>query len=177
MSKVTELVEREAAEAERDDVRVGDEAAAAGAEQASPAAGEVADGEPSQQQVDQLERAIGDHLDRVRAVMGDNVAGFSPCSTCGGMGLEPPDPPIVQWNAFRMCAGCNGYGQVLTGARNQANAAVDCPRCGGRGFEQRTSAAPPAPPTTAATVEAPAVVADEWGVPSWMGDPAIRPTV
>lgn len=175
MSTVKQIADAEALRAEAGDENGDDEQ-----DGDAPALADESDqpaelGEPSKEQVQQLEHEIADHLTSVRSIMGGHVEGFGPCDTCGGMGLVPPTPPPVHYANFKECDTCNGYGAVLTGARNPENANVNCPRCAGRGYLERTIAppTPPAPPVEGGAP--PAEAPDEWGVPSWMGDPAIRP--
>lgn len=150
---------------------------------------EQENGEPDPKRLRALERAIGDHLDRVREVMGPFVAGFDPCGVCGGVGLMPPEPEVRENPNFRACPTCNGYGVVKTGARNEAHFTRACPDCAGRGYQERLDpsgapivAAPGAAPATApAPTPAPLEPsgdgngaepdAPRFGTPSWMGDP------
>lgn len=97
---------------------------------------------------------------------------------------------------YKACPTCNGLGDVLTGSHKQGNETQPCPRCAGRGYLEKLSqvtatATPGYVQSTATASPATASVGmvhfqpepepaaqngdDGYGVPSWAGDPSIRP--
>jgi hypothetical protein len=128
-------------------------------------------GEPSEEQMEAMGAENERHLDALRSIMGPASGLFQECKHCDGVGIAPRGPEPKQYERYRQCPTCVGFGAVLTGAQETAQATVPCPGCGGRGFQERTETA-----QEPATIVQPAGQPEErWGVPSWMGDPSIGP--
>lgn len=157
-------------------------------EPAAPPA-EAATGEPSKQQLKQLDAELVRHEKRVHEVMGPFVSGFAACEACNGVGLVPPGPPPPQPQShewFKACETCQGFGEVLTGSIRDGYTSRDCPTCRGRGYlealnesggslapqESAVASGAPPPPPVEQPAEAPANggVAS-FGTPTWMGNP------
>lgn len=170
-------------------VREARDEAAAEANGKGKLAGEVTD-----EQLQALDKAKGQHLRTVRRILGDVAEGLAECEACDGMGIAPPGDPAPEPKAheyFRACETCGALGQVLTGSKVAGNVFRACPNCGGRGYEEALDATGAAlaestqPPAALGSVRAPseaelatgttAVTETEprFGRPAWMGDPAI----
>lgn len=155
---------------------------------------EAATGEPTQKQWTQLAAETERHARRVQSIMGQYVDGFEECAPCGGVGLVPPGPPPAEMKPhewFKACATCDGIGEVLTGSLRPGQEARNCPTCLGRGYlelldQGGTPVAPDSGVPSAAdplAAHAPIDLPPEqarngnaepsYGVPAWMGDPAI----
>ena len=171
MSQIKELAEREAEEAERLEA---EEAARREAEhEAALDLDRIAAEGPTEEQMEAVQAENERHIAALREHMGPAFGLFEECEHCQGVGVKPRGPEPVQYEAYRQCPTCLGFGQVLTGAQQTAQAAVTCPGCAGRGFQERKSTAAP---VVGVTPPAPAPEpTDEWGVPTWMGDPTIQP--
>lgn len=149
--------------------------------------------EPTDEQLAALDAENRRHEAKLHEVMGAFIAGFEPCEQCAGSGLAPPNPAPVGNPNYRTCSTCRGWGQVLTGSIRSGNEVTDCPDCRGRGYVERldSSGAPlgsTAPPPAISVAPPPAELdaggiaearpeqeAERWGVPSWMGDPTVKP--
>lgn len=158
-----------------------------------PAADDSAEdlGEPLPRQLRDLERQVTKHEEKIREIMGGHVAGFGPCSHCGGVGLEQPGPQPQTHVNYIPCPTCLGFGQVLTGSLRDGNTERDCPMCAGLGFlealneqgvplseaARANGGAEQRPPETLQPPQPvqPGHVAPEtrYGRPAWMGDPTI----
>lgn len=152
---------------------------------ADPAAGLD---EPTPKMLKTLQRETERYHAKVRAIMGGFVEGFVDCSTCGGIGLEPDAPKAKTHPFFAECETCNGYGQVLTGSRDENNLGRDCPDCLGRGYlellldntpavelvkqwrDQRAVTPAPQPPVVLEPSPEPPAADARMGTPAWMGD-------
>lgn len=194
MSTLTEKARLEAERAEADEHAGdddgatvtppdGDDAAgddAAGDDELEPGAGdderepgEPDDGDgPGSEAFEQgLEAEQARHELAIATLFGPLFADLEVCEQCGGIGHKPIASPRTN-ERFKQCDTCNGFGAVLTGSRAEQHVTAQCPRCGGRGYLERTAAAPvQQPPADGA--EQPV---EEWGTPSWMGDPSIAPS-
>lgn len=171
MSTIAKIAEREAEEAEaelEEDAEAEQDTDAEEVEQ-PPA---PATGEPTDKQLQAVDRENQRHGKRVHEIMGGFMEGFEPCAQCGTLGFTPPGPTLRSNSMFIACETCNGFGQVLTGSRSQQHATRDCPGCGGTGFLQKQE--PPAPVGTASA--ATPVTAPEYGRATWLGDPTIVPS-
>jgi hypothetical protein len=149
--------------------------------------------EPSRAQLRELDGELEHFRERVHEVMGAFVAGMVDCETCNGLGLRPPDPAPRSHPWFKTCPTCAGYGEVLTGSRDEQHLGVNCPRCAGRGYLEGLDASgsplselakQPGALTIAAAATAGELEPDQWppdpaaehvpaehGTPAWMGDP------
>lgn len=160
MSRVTELAELEASEAEAEEPN--EEEAAQEAEEERES--EV---EPEPVVEPETEAAVKDHTKKLdaederheRAVMklyGDMAADVAPCPLCLNHGFVPSEAPpefnqdqreAVLWAmgegryklkthpTFERCTLCDGFGKLETGARNEpGNNAINCPDCQSRGY-------------------------------------------
>lgn len=166
------LTEKARDEAEQAEVENPDSEEAAEDEETPPEPEPEPAGDPSEptdRQLKSLDSEQRRHEERVRAIMGSFVEGFVACATCAGVGMVPQGPAPKTHEDFRACEICNGFGEVLTGSRNPQHVSTSCPRCGGRGYLERTATAQP----VSAPQPAPASPQDEWGTPSWMGDPSV----
>lgn len=147
-------------------------------------------GEPTDKQLRDLDRENERHAESVRRIMGAFAVGLEPCRECGGLGFGAPGPKPQPHDFFQTCETCAGFGQVLTGSLRAGQEARDCPACMGRGYLEQLDPAgaplapqpgtPPAPIVTPAPAQLEPTgngeqptTAPRFGVPSWMGDPAI----
>ena len=86
---------------------------------------------------------------------------------------QPDEPPLIQANDAKMCPACDGWGQVLTGAKRNDQKTRKCLTCNGLGWEGR-GAGEAAPTNGAANLtivqpeQAPPDVPDRdpWGRPA-----------
>lgn len=180
MSKATELAEAEAREAEAE---TPDEPAEPDAddqeqdEQAETDEHVEKRAEPSaEQQVKQLDRAVG-NFERALRKLFDFDGELEPVPLEGALGFMVPGVAAMRTHEkFKRCDTCNGYGQVLTGSLAANEATANCPRCAGRGYLEKLDRLPPPPANVvAAAGNGEPAPADEYGVPSWMGNPQLRP--
>lgn len=144
-----------------------------------------------------LEREAERHEKRVRELLGDDAAGLIKCEACppalSGYHFGPEDYPpgsseralyemLSSGDASMMrhpewletCSECNGFGQVLTGARTDHTRQLTCPICKGAGYIDTRRDSPP-PLTVAANGVEPGAAApiatptepnaDMWGRP------------
>lgn len=148
-------------------------------------------GEPTTEQLRRLDKELQRHEKRVHEIMGPFVAGFDACDKCGGVGLVAPGPQPQPHEWFIACDTCSGFGLVLTGSLREGQTARDCPTCRGRGYLEKlredgqpyaagagTDTPPPPQPPPIALEQPPpssngASSGPSYGVPSWMGDPAL----
>lgn len=158
------------------------------------AAGVNLGGEVTDEQLEQLDKAKGSHLRKVRTILGPLTDSLEECPTCDGMGLAPPGDPAPEPKAhpyFKACETCNALGQVLTGSKVGGNVFRNCPECGGRGYLEALDASgnalaespgaeltlvpaiAPTPAELEAGATAPTDAAPRFGRPAWMGDPNI----
>jgi Zn-finger nucleic acid-binding protein len=171
-----EKVEAEAARAEAEDTEpdaAEEEQEAEAAEATEPPAPEPSPEEQSAEAqakaldkaMTAFERALRKALEiaePLREAPYEGVAGY----------LLPGVAEYATNDKFKTCPTCHGMGDVLTGSMKAGNEFAPCPRCGGRGYLEKQ-----------ARVEQPAGTVspqaqtngeeDEYGVPSWMGDPSI----
>jgi hypothetical protein len=148
--------------------------------------------EPTREQLRELDVETERHEQRVHEIMGAFVEGFVACERCYGQGIVPPAPQPQPFESYKACPTCAGWGQVLTGSIRAGKELIDCPGCAGRGYVERLnssggaltpSAGAPATVPAAPNLEQPeaeqngsgAPAEEVWGVPSWMGDPNLRP--
>lgn len=147
--------------------------------------------EPTPAMLKKLAKEVERHDATVRRIMGSFVEGYTPCSTCDGIGLEQPGPKPLPHPFFAACKTCAGYGQVLTGSLEEQYRGIKCPDCAGRGYlellidntpavdlveqwrEQRRSAPLVPPPVVLEQTQEGSEPRLEMGRPAWMGDPAI----
>lgn len=169
MSEATEKARQEAERVEREERER--EAAEAAAREGIVDIDALADDGPTEEQIEAMAEEKARHLNTLLGIMGPASAMFTECDKCDGSGLKPRGPEPKQLDRFRTCPTCDGFGRVLTGAQDTAEWQVQCPGCGGRGFQERTGQ----PSTAAAPAPVAQATEEEWGVPSWMGDPNIRP--
>lgn len=169
MSQVTEKAREEAERVEREEAE--ERARQEAAEEAPVELTGVAEEGPSDEQVAAMTAENERHLEALRAIMGPAAGLFEECRHCEGVGLAPRGPEPQQLDRYRTCPTCQGFAFVLTGAQETATWQVACPSCGGRGFQEKQTAAEGAQ----VPMTAPAAPAEEWGVPAWMGDPNIAP--
>jgi hypothetical protein len=137
-----------------------------------------------------VDQAGTTYRNRVAALLGDAILGFSPCPLCadGIMGHIPPledaqpsselqarlldvlrtpvEPHYLSAPNGRKCETCDGWGVVLTGSRKAGRERAECPICKGNGFVSHGVLAAPqngdAPPLALVSPEdeSPLVVGD-----------------
>lgn len=151
--------------------------------------------EPGKDQLRELDAELEHFRERTHAIMGPFVDGMVDCEHCNGLGIRPPDPEPRSHPWFKTCPTCSGYGQVLTGSRDEQHLGVNCPRCAGRGYLEGLDqagtplselAATPGGLTMATAAAAGELEPAQWpvdpasehvpathGAPAWMGDPSI----
>lgn len=142
MSKLSELVEREAAAAEAEaeqEQQESDPQTAVEPDAAQPAA-------PSEKDLKALEREFERHEAALKRIMGADYERLSECPVCAGQipgyVWEPPDQlAIYRADPNKTtCPACDGYGQLRSGSRTAA-ALVMCMTCAGNGYVERVQAA------------------------------------
>ena len=127
-----------------------------------------------------FDQAVGGFREALTEVFG--VKDLEPSQTPGVIGfLLPGFTEQKSHSDYTRCQTCNGYGDVLTGSTKAGNETQPCPdpRCKGRGYWQKASAPPPAPPTPVAALTGPTAYdqpgangAGEYAeAPAWLGDP------
>lgn len=170
MSTATEKAKEEADRIEREEA---EEAARRAADDGGPIDLDQVEG-PSDQQVEAMSGENSRHMRALETIMGPALGLFEPCPHCDGVGIKERGPEPVQYDRYRQCPTCRGFGQVLTGAQAVQGAmpTVACPHCGGRGYQERIGQAADA----AAPAPQQAEPQESWGVPTWMGDPSIHPS-
>lgn len=106
-----------------------------------------------------VDQAATTYRNRVSALLGDAILGFSPCPLCsdGVMGHLPPleeaqpaselqarlldvlkTPTAPEYRPAphaRRCGTCDGWGAVLSGSRLAGNERIKCPTCNGVGYQ------------------------------------------
>jgi DnaJ-class molecular chaperone len=93
--------------------------------------------EPSDQMVAELQAACDEHHDRVHAIMGPFVEGWTPCEACNGIGLDlarDRGPKLEHSQGAATCSVCKGYGELLTGSKRQGYEKIQCANCSGQGW-------------------------------------------
>lgn len=113
-----------------------------------------------------LENEASRHTKRVGEIMGDDAVALVQCEACdpkipgwhwpaeifpegtpertlyemlaGGTEAQMKHPP-----RYVTCTECNGFGQVLTGARNDIHRLLICPACKGSGYHDREETTAP----------------------------------
>lgn len=176
-----EAVEVEAVE--DDDPEITEEDAAEEADdETAPELEPAAEAPLSEKEIDKLtqalEREAQRHTKRIGEIMGDDAVALVMCEACDDKipGWHWPaevfpegspertlyellaggtDAQMKHHDRFTVCASCNGFGQVLTGARNEIGRMRICPECGGDGYKdaQENQPAPTATPLPLAVVE------------------------
>lgn len=174
-SRVKELADEEAARAEAEAPDEPETTATDdGEEEAEAEAAETPDTEPEAQapstvDVEKAQRAIDrlrqDNERRLRKIMGadfdtllpsplDDVPGYcfpippeqrDPAQVAAVRELIEPAVPFQTLKGARRCPDCDGWGVVLTTARNELNATTNCLTCSSRGWiqEQPITQLPP----------------------------------
>lgn len=111
-----------------------DQQAEANAEVAVPTADEVA-----------LEKELTRHRKAVQKALGDGFEAMTDCPTCYTLGYVPhglePEPELLEDENLAACPACNGYGQVITGSRNEQYFTTQCTRCAGTGYRDKAAIA------------------------------------
>jgi hypothetical protein len=131
---------------------------------------EAADEDGSTEQVEKAEIARAAYNAEIDAIFGENAPPLE-CATCNGLGrvwnTEEPQPELVHPPELVACSRCNGYGQVLTGSRNELNQTTTCTACNGTGWKIET----PQPENVTPLVPASAATVGTSGAPvmGWMG--------
>jgi hypothetical protein len=77
------------------------------------------------------------HHERLRAIMGDFIAGFVECEACAGSGLtipEPPAPKLPKAPQTQRCPVCDGFGDLDTDSRKSGFDVIACRNCNGKGW-------------------------------------------
>jgi hypothetical protein len=91
----------------------------------------------SAEQWRQLDAANDAYIKKVVKIVGED-APLVGCEHCSGRGFtlgeQEPEVPMVHPENLVECLACNGYGQVITGARNVEHATAICLECAGNGF-------------------------------------------
>lgn len=128
-----------------------------------------------------LEAERDRHTKRISEIMGDDAVALVRCEACDDKipGWHWPaeifsegspertlyellaggtDAQMTHPDRFRVCEYCNGFGQVLTGARNDIHRTLICPECRGDGYRDREAQTTPvvqlaAPPANAEPFE------------------------
>jgi hypothetical protein len=117
---------------------------------------------------DKVDRESKRHENALAKLYGEEWVHYNLCALCLGDGFLLPAPadvmPEEQWFAVtaqagkmgerplktatyaRVCDECDGWGQVLTGAKNDTQLALPCKRCDGRGWFDTELHQPPAMP-------------------------------
>jgi hypothetical protein len=105
-------------------------------EEQTPAEAAGADG--SEDQIKKAERAVATFNKRIDAIFGDNAPPLQ-CPRCEGLGrvwdVPTEEPQLVHPPDLKACDRCNGYGEVLTGAKNPLTARTNCGACNGTGWK------------------------------------------
>jgi hypothetical protein len=152
MSKATELAiaEAERAESEPEPEPTPDEPTP----DEPPAPEPAADDEDPEftAKLEQMDREARRHTKAVGKIMGDDFEAFVPCPTCssGVQGFAPmsalgiPAAPtagdLKPASDTETCPECDGWGDVLTGAKVERGRIKPCSRCTGTGYIVNTSA-------------------------------------
>ncbi len=135
---------------------------------------EPAAGLTSEQQVKLLDRAVTNFERALRKVFEADEP-LQPAPMDYVIGFVVPGFAAPQTHRdFKACPVCRGLGDVLTGSLKPGHETQPCPNCAGRGYLDRITR----PEATAAQVTVSAAQngqEDEFGVPTWAGDPSIRP--
>jgi hypothetical protein len=135
MNTVAEVDEEAQEEAERPD-----EAPLEDGEQTPE---EAAQTEGSHELAGKLEKENERHIRAVVKLLGPDMEG-NICPTCDGFGFADaeqrasidaglPDD-FKQPENYKTCEGCNGYGEVKSGAKNPNYVVVTCTQCSGKGY-------------------------------------------
>jgi len=157
MSKATELAlaEAERAESEPTPEPTPDEPTP----DEPPAPEPAADDEDPEfsAKLEQMDREARRHTKAVAKIMGADFEAFAPCPTCssgvqgfapmGALGITPAATPadLKPASDTETCPECDGWGDVLTGAKVERGRIKPCSRCTGTGYIVQTSA-PTLPP-------------------------------
>lgn len=154
-----------------------------------------------------LEKKAQTYLEGALAIASKLEIPVQPCPLCTFPGLAIPrsanevtsdvegavlaligkavEPTYKESQAYARCEACDGWGDVLTGARKDVSRTAMCVACGGKGFTNVVTPAPaqnlPAPAAfpgaQLAYTPLPAGVPDAWGRPAghphWGLDPAM----
>jgi hypothetical protein len=151
------------------------------------------EGAVSEKELERLTKALENeakrHTRRVGEIMGDDAVALVACEACddkipgwhwpaevypegspertlyellaGGSNAQMRHP-----GRYVTCDECNGFGQVLTGARNEIHRLLICPYCKGDGYHDREAAQAPVVSLAAAnTILGTTTTAFEVGVP------------
>lgn len=135
-------------------------------EDGEPAVAPAPEG-PTQEQYAALDREDKRHEQNLGRIMGADFSYFARCGSCDGLGFYmPPPPQTIELKPSPdtiECEVCAGYGQVLTGAKAEAQPTTTCSRCGGVGWRLTQEAVArstrpngPAPPPIVTTPGPPA---------------------
>ena len=184
-SRVKELADEEAARAEAEpDDEPETTATDDGDEEAEAEAAETAEAEPGPEppstvDVEKAQRAIDrlrqDNERRLRKIMGadfdtllpsplDDVPGYcfpippeqrDPAQVSAVRELIEPAVPFQTLKGARRCPDCDGWGVVLTTARNELNATTNCLTCSSRGWIQEAPVTAIPPPSGAFSTQPP----------------------
>jgi len=128
-----------------------------------------------------LERENDRHQQALGKMLGEDFAGFASCPLCDGgpAGFVPPfsvfpdeaaaakgqavyeyfegraeiEPPYKQATTMRTCAACEGWGQVISGARNSGHRLEQCRQCFGNGWVDRVDSLPSTPNYTPPNIQ------------------------
>lgn len=99
---------------------------------------------------------------------------LDPVPMDGAIGFMVPGALELKAHAkFRRCSTCNGHGQVLTGSLADQRQTTDCPRCAGRGYLEKTEELAGDGEQDATNGDGAVDPDAGFGVPKWMGDPAV----
>lgn len=90
------------------------------------------------------------YMKKLETILGPDEARHE-CVYCNGLGVawgeQGATPDYVHPDNLVMCETCNGWGQVLTGAKNEMHYLAMCIKCAGNGYETV-----PAQPSNVATI-------------------------
>lgn len=138
MSRITELVAREADDVEaelgtenpeRDPLRPEPEP--------EPEPEQVA-AAPTDADLKRFEREVARHEKELGKIMGADFEHFTACAQCDGVGFVPEQSnealPFEHDPQRETCDQCKGYGTTLTGAREPGMVTMACSRCQGAGW-------------------------------------------
>lgn len=109
----------------------------------------------------------------LRELLGADLP-LDPVPLDGAIGFMVPGAlELKAHEKFRRCSVCNGHGQVLTGSLADSKQTADCPRCSGRGYLEKMEVEASDAEQGAANSSGAADPDAGYGVPKWMGDPAV----
>lgn len=141
-----------------------------------PEADEEPEAKSDEQRVAELDALMAGFEAGLRDVFGIEEE-LQPVPMDGAVGYMLPGALVLKDHEhYRRCATCNGHGQVLTGSLADGKQTADCPRCSGRGYLERLPESQQQTVPTNGNGDGEVDPDAGFGVPAWMGDPAIGQT-